>query len=362
MERILVLSVVVLLCVIAGLPADQAAGLEARSDSEEPERGVVLLPVIGYSPEDGLILGGAALFFSVPYPGAPTDTVSTNLIYGTAGTFVANLITDHRVGAGLTLQTEARAGRSVGEFFGIGMDADAEEQFTQLRLATAASLLFPLSERMGIGPSYQLSYLNVLQTDAGGALETGELRGSDYAVATGPGARAMYDSRDSNIYPGRGLYADVDLRGYPFWLGSSDTFWRSRIDTRYFVSLAPSLILGGQTVLLQSGGDVPFQFLPTIGGSNTLRGVLEGRYRDTVSLSTQAELRFPLVWRFGAVAFGGAGRVASSLGALGFDDIATAAGLGLRFAVNPEQRLNIRVDLAHNGEELSVYVNFQEAF
>lgn len=334
----------------ATLPADEAV------------RGVVPLPVLGYSPEDGLILGAAALFFSVAQPGAPTDTVSLNLIYGTAGTFALNVATDHRIAGGRILQTEARAVRAASEFFGIGMDADAAEQYTSLRLETAASLLFPLTPRFGIGPAYQLSYIDIVDTESDGALSTAQIRGSDYAVASGPGARALYDSRDSNIYPTRGMFTDLQLRAYPGWLGSTDSFWRSRVDARYFVSLAPSVILGGQSVLLLSGGDVPFQFLPTIGGGNTLRGVLEGRYRDSVALATQAEMRFPLYRRFSGVAFVGSGRVASSVERLGLDELAVAAGLGLRFAVNPEQRLNIRVDLAHDGEELSLYVNFQEAF
>ncbi|TVR06946.1 MAG: hypothetical protein EA403_00310, partial [Spirochaetaceae bacterium] len=41
-----------------------------------PVRGVVPLPVFGVSPEDGVLLGAAALFFRVPEPGAPTDTIS----------------------------------------------------------------------------------------------------------------------------------------------------------------------------------------------------------------------------------------------------------------------------------------------
>ncbi|TVQ40341.1 MAG: hypothetical protein EA384_03540 [Spirochaetaceae bacterium] len=352
MKRIAALLLVVSVALIAAM-ADEPGG---------SVRGVVPLPVVGYSPEDGLILGGAALFFRVPQPGAPTDTVSTNLIYGTAGTFAFNIVTDHRVGDGLILQTEARAARSVGEFYGVGMHADNKEQFVQLKLESGASLLFPVRPRVAVGPSYQLSYLNILETDSDGTLATGEVRGSDYIVATGPGARAVYDSRDSNIYPTRGAYVDLDVRGYPLWLGASDTFWRSLLDARYFVSLAPSLILGGQTVLLLSGGDVPFQVLPTVGGGYRLRGILDGRYRDNVAFSTQVELRYPILWRFSGTAFLGAGRVAAGLDRLAPDELAVAGGLGLRFAVDRDQRLNIRVDMAHDGEELSMYVNFQEAF
>ncbi len=350
--RFLALAAVALMVVSGTLVAEDG----------EPVRGVVVLPVFGLSPEDGVVLGGAALFFSVPQPGAPTDTVSTNLIYGTKGTFSATVSTDHRVGEGRTLQTYLRGTRSIESYFGTGMDAVIEEDFTAFEINAIASLLFPVRRRLSIGPAYEFSYIDVVESEDPGVLAGGQVRGSDSALATGPGIRALLDGRDSNVYPTRGGYADLRLQGFPTWLGSSDGFWYSEFDARYFYSPLSDLVVGWQAVLTVAGGDVPFSFLPHLGGSDIMRGILEGRYRDDLALANQLELRFPLFWRFGGVAFFGAGTVAPSMDRLAFDDFVGAGGLGLRFAVNPEQRLNIRFDVAHDGEDFSFYVNFQEAF
>lgn len=352
-------NVKVVLIVAAALVLGNAV---VAADEDGAVRGVVVLPVFGYSPEDGVVLGGAALFFRVPEFGAPTDTVSTNLIYGTEGTFSASLGTDHRVGRGRILQTYLRGTRSVESYFGTGMDTSIEEDFTAFQLIASASLLFPVRPRVSVGPAYQIAYVDVVETDDGGELAGGQVRGSDNALATGPGVRALFDGRDSNVYPTGGGYADLTLQGFPTWLGSSDGFWYSELDARYFVSLVPDVVLGWQGLLTLAGGDVPFAFSPHLGGSDIMRGILEGRYRDDVAFATQGELRFPLVWRFGGVAFFGAGTVAPAVDSLALDSFVGAGGLGLRFAVNPEQRLNIRFDVAHDGNDFSFYVNFQEAF
>lgn len=349
--------------VLAAVVLLSPTGLVA-ADADEPEsvRGVIVLPVFGLSPEDGVVLGGAALFFWVPQPDAPTDTVSTNLFYGTKGTFSATVSTDHRVGRGRTLQTYLRGTRSIESYFGSGMDTNIDENFTAFATEAQASLLFPVQRRLSVGPAYRFSYIDLLDTDDPGVLAGGQVRGSDRALATGPGVRALFDNRDSNVYPTRGGYADFSLQGYPTWLGSSDNFWYSEFDARYFYSLLPDLVLGWQGLLTAAGGDIPFSFLPHLGGGNIMRGILEGRYRDDVALATQVEARFPIFWRFGGVAFFGAGTVAPSMDALAPGDFVGAGGLGLRFAVNPEQRLNIRFDVAYDGNDVSFYVNFQEAF
>ena len=358
-----------LLFLVSGLPAQQAASPEdestipAETAAHQAVGGVVPLPVFGVSPEDGVLLGVAALFFRIPEPGAPTDTVSTNAFYGTAGTFAVNLGTDHRIGERrLGLSTYQRVSIFSSEFYGIGMDADSQERFETLELRTQGALLFPVKPRLGAGPSLMVNYFDTRETEAGEALASGDIRGGDGALGVGAGVRSIYDTRDSNVYPTQGSYVDLVTLAYPTWLGSSDTFWLGVIDFRHFVSPSPWLVLGGQAKLELSAGDVPFQFLPAIGGGDLMRGVLYGRYRDAVSLAAQIEARFPIVWRFGGTVFFGTGRVAPGIDRLGLDKLAAAAGVGLRFAVNPEQKLNIRVDVAYDGDSPKLYVNFQEAF
>ena len=93
-----------------------------------------------------------------------------------------------------------------------------------------------------------------------------------------------------------------------------------------------------------------------------MRGYFDARFRDKVSVVTQFEYRFPIYWRFGGVVFGAAGQVAPRLSELSFDDLKYAGGLGIRFAVTEDPKVNIRIDFAFSPEGFMFYINALEAF
>mgnify|MGYP001586793466 CR=1 FL=1 len=111
-----------------------------------------------------------------------------------------------------------------------------------------------------------------------------------------------------------------------------------------------------------TAGDVPFFQLPQIGGTSRLRGYPLGKYRDKHLIIAQAEFRFPIVWRFKGVVFGGGGTVFGSAGESA--KLRPNAGAGLRFEFDRRQKLHLRVDHGvGSGEGNSgVYITLGEAF
>ncbi len=93
-----------------------------------------------------------------------------------------------------------------------------------------------------------------------------------------------------------------------------------------------------------------------------MRGFFTGRYRDHGLFAAQLEYRMPLVWRFGVVGFGSVGEVVPSLGFFTFDKLRFAGGGGLRFALVPSEKLNIRIDFAMAGNSTGFYMALGEAF
>jgi hypothetical protein len=108
-------------------------------------------------------------------------------------------------------------------------------------------------------------------------------------------------------------------------------------------------------------GEAPFISQALLGGTRLMRGFYEGRYRDDNSAVVQAEYRRDLFWRFGAVAFGAAGMVAPEYGQLSLNNLRYTYGAGIRFAIDPEDRINIRLDMGV-GEEPNFYLTIGEAF
>jgi outer membrane protein assembly factor BamA len=109
-------------------------------------------------------------------------------------------------------------------------------------------------------------------------------------------------------------------------------------------------------------GDVPFFAMAEIGGANLLRGIYAGRFRDRTMLAIEAEYRFPIVWRFGGVVFGGFGEVAPSAAALVHQRPHPAAGAGIRFSIDGDERVNARLDAGFSEDDWGIYFMVGEAF
>jgi outer membrane protein assembly factor BamA len=334
--------------------------------SGEPDQGIIPIPALGYTPETGFLLGVAAIYFSVPPntdDALQTTNLGLNLLYGTVGFFNLGVSGQFPLG-GDRFYFDGRVGinRANQEYFGLGLEDDGFEEFTQFQTDVNGAFFYRLTPNFRLGPSYQISYVEVLDTEAAGRLEGDGIEGADWAVVSGPGVRGAYDTRNSTFFPRRGGLLTVDTSVSTSVLGASSTFGRTTLDGRIYRELFPDGVIAGQARLAAAYGDTPFQFLPFLGGQNELRGFIEGEIRDNVTVLTQAEFRFPLFWRLGAVAFFGVGTSGEDAGTILWDQFQPAGGGGIRFALNQEQDINLRLDFAHNGRDLAVYFGFGEAF
>jgi outer membrane protein assembly factor BamA len=142
------------------------------------------------------------------------------------------------------------------------------------------------------------------------------------------------------------------------------TFSFQTINATYqkYWQFKPKHVLAWQTKARFSFGEVPFLDLSTLGNDDILRGYPKNRFRDQHFFATQLEYRFPLFWRFGAVAFAGAGDVFGPSSTLSASNLKYSVGTGLRFVVDPAERLNIRLDYGYGREGGYFYFVVGESF
>ena len=93
-----------------------------------------------------------------------------------------------------------------------------------------------------------------------------------------------------------------------------------------------------------------------------MRGYYLGRYRDQHAAALQAEYRTYVWKRFGFVAFVGFGDVAKKLNRFALKDFKTSVGFGLRFAIDPKEKINFRFDIAFGHDSSAFYITATEAF
>ncbi|HTP14196.1 MAG TPA: BamA/TamA family outer membrane protein, partial [Bacteroidota bacterium] len=170
-----------------------------------------------------------------------------------------------------------------------------------------------------------------------------------------------YDTRNSYINPSRGLVLQAEGEYAPRspWtnvgLGRVGA-WVQYYATLFYPKSVLALRIGAQNII---GENLPVQVLLPIGGNQTLRGSPQDRFLDKTSAIVNAELRFPIWWRFGGVLGEDAGRVWSEPAAFSFGRWATNPVVGLRFFM---ETFVVRLDFGFGSETTGFYLNFGHLF
>ena len=171
------------------------------------------------------------------------------------------------------------------------------------------------------------------------------------------------DTRDYRGHPTRGgLYRAVVTQFSDQDTGLF-TFRQYEAEAARFVPLkGPDwiLVLHGWLVAsdVPTGHEVPFYFLPSLGGSTSLRGFSNYRFHDQNSALVNAESRWALFQHVDIAAFVDAGNVAGTFSDLNINH--TDVGGGLR--LHAEHSTFARLDVAYGAEGWHVYFRTSDVF
>ncbi len=119
----------------------------------------------------------------------------------------------------------------------------------------------------------------------------------------------LYDSRDKEGAPSRGIWAEAHVTLAPKWLGTTNPYYRYSVTFRHYVPIVKKDILTFAYRLNYEGtfgSSAPYYVLPYIttmgqtydrdgmGGYRTIRGIMRNRVQGLDMASYNAEIR----WRF----------------------------------------------------------------
>ena len=96
------------------------------------------------------------------------------------------------------------------------------------------------------------------------------------------------------------------------FLGSDFSHDKLQVGANSYASVTKTTVAAFRGATCSVSKRVPFYDLCMYGQSGDLRGYEAGRYRDRFTWAFQGEFRQKMFGKFGAVAFGGVGGVASS--------------------------------------------------
>lgn len=143
------------------------------------------------------------------------------------------------------------------------------------------------------------------------------------------------------------------------------SFSQWTVDLRQFVpivqgsrSIAVRLMATG--VSPDAGNEVPYYYLPTLGGAYMVRGLANYRFRDRNVAFTNIEFRYELNAFMTGVAFVDAGTVAPTFRALSRNDVVWDYGFGLRLGFMGTT--TVRTELSFGAEGPRIVFKFSDVF
>ncbi|WP_460892002.1 BamA/TamA family outer membrane protein [Rufibacter soli] len=251
-------------------------------------------------------------------------------------------------------------------FYGIGNRTtnDMEELYDSRRLEAKLVFQKQIGRKWYLGPRVQLQHMDHIEPKPEGLLATQPITGQHGGTSAGLGYTLTLDKRDNLLNPLQHGYLSVSQLYFGKGTQSDFFFVRYELDARRYWPLSKNTeqVLAAQTIFQFHTGQPPFRMLSLLGSDADMRGYYRGRFRDRQYLAGQVELRQPLFWRLGAVAFAGAGQVASSLGDISLAAFKPSYGGGLRFKIDRKENVNLRLDYAVGQNSTGFYVAFGEAF
>lgn len=246
-------------------------------------------------------------------------------------------------------------------FWGIGYNRgnnDANKtKIDRIQANVKAEFMFKLGEDFYLGPTIVWDYARAKDVN------------SDYVYLFdgmsmvqrnyGAGVSMQYDTRDFINNASRGVYVYASQMFRPEWLGNDMPFSTTEFQLRGYKKVWRGGVLAGEIRGQFNFGNPSWAMMAELGGSNSMRGYYEGRYRDKHSMSAQVELRQHVWRRSGVTVWVGAGNVFHNSST--FKKVLPNYGIGYRWEF--KKRVNVRLDLGFGKSgQMGFIFNINEAF
>ncbi len=383
----------------------------AKDSIQIPKEGVKnlsLLPIVGYSPANGFVIGAAVS--ATEFLGSPQNTqLSTalvNISITTKDQVLLNLRFDLYTPKNkwyisgdnrLLFFTQPTYGLGI---YGLNGDpytfnfnglsttthsvSEQPMKFNYIRLYE--TFLRKVANHWYAGMGLMIDYdfkINdeSLKLDTPGRTITSHYAYSKYYgfdtahyAANGLSFQVMHDSRDNPVNPYRGNYMNLSFRVNPVFLGSSKSSTMLYYEYRTYIgvnkSIPRNLIAFWFWGVSVTSGHLPYLALPAITWdtyNRSGRGYIQGRFRGDNMMYGESEFRFRLSkdGLFGGVAFLNCTTASNPLPGVKqslFASVAPGYGVGLRIKMNKNDRTNIAVDYGRGNGFSGIYFNIREAF
>ncbi len=330
-----------------------------------------LLPILTYSPETRLGLGAGFVFYwdyATASPGT-NSSLAQSFFYFTQNnqidwTSILELYTNEN-----RFFISGKIGylKFPQYYYGVGNDLIEEEKesfsFNQLYVDLRNRVLISHGIYVGLDYYFNSNYNLIWKEDSRFANDPFYV-GTEGYLLSGIGPEITYDTRDFPFNPLRGSYISALMLVFSDALGSEYKYNSYQLDLRHFIPInkKKKWVIAVNLYGLFAKGEVPFNRLPALGGSQIMRGYYSGRFRDHNYIAGQLEWRMP-IWKIIALrTWVGAGQVAANFDQFHTSGFKANIGVGIRVEFDKKSRSTIRLDQGFGESQSGFYLKINEAF
>lgn len=345
-----------------GLP-DTTTGLHVKHNQ------ILVLPVVARSIETGWSFGlAASLTFRLDKKdtSSRTSNIQGLSLYSIHKQFVTAITgTQYFRHETYILSEQLSYSSFPDKFWGLGKHApdSAEENYSFKQYYITPHLMRHLGHNFYIGALFELQRVLDVDYKHGGLFDQQKVPGRNPYVVAGLGLSFTYDNRNNAFSPDKGSFMQLYFDHFGKYLGSDYEYTNIVLDLRHYLRTVGKQVLAVQAYSFNNIGNPPLRSLASLGGNNSMRGYYDGRFRDKQQFVLQAEYRVPVYWRFGLVGFAACGQIGHRLSDYTLDGLKYSYGGGIRFAINKQEKLNLRLDYGFTADGNSgLYFQLGEAF
>ena len=382
-------------------------GKPPKSESDTPQekvKNLSILPIVGYSPANGFVLGGAVSV--TEFLGNPKSTRLSTALLNASFTSKKQVLLNLRYDLYLKDNKWYVSGDNRLLFFaqptyGLGiyglqgqtyhftlngtsvsrLDSGQDMRFNYLRLYETATKEFANHWYAGLGVMFDINFKindQSLRLDSPIHLTSHYTYSKTYGFdtahysANGLVFKIIHDSRDNPVNPFKGNYLNVAFRVDPVAFGGNQSSTVLYTELRNYIGLSKRI---PRNVLafwfwgvMVTSGKLPYLALPAITWdtyNRSGRGYIQGRFRGENMFYAETEFRYRITRNglFGGVLFLNATTASNPITQQkSFDSIAPGYGFGLRIMMNKTDRTNIAIDYGIGDGFTGIYFNIREAF
>ncbi len=249
-------------------------------------------------------------------------------------------------------------------FYGLGNDSKEEDrEIYQVTYPRVEYVFYKQKQDfLFFGGGMRTDNFSQLIYEDNGQLKDKTINGTQGGLFYALSLNFRADKRNDVFFPTEGYSLESMIEQAGLFSGSDYKGMGMLVDFAYYKSIFKKSVVAFNAGVESYDNRYPFYKKAKLGGTRRLRGLISGRYRDNAALYFQNEWRIALAKRFYAAGFIGLGAVYNTEEEFPSNRWHNAVGMGLRYQMFKQNKLNVRFDVAYSEKNTQFYVTFGEAF